>query len=247
MNSKYIISAAALALVLAGCNGSSGGRVLNPGGGGSVSFSQLDRLNRPAVNEVFATYARHDTNNRDNPADDASQLKNDIGSFMTGTAGRSAAITGVVQAVLVPDVQIADLSGTSSDCIGQAPGTCNNYLGVETAGLAGGGTQAPAGLKPFGGRALTDDVVDVSLAVIFGSAIPALTAGTPLATGDDGAEQDGRADASGKYPGGPCTTGNCTGGNYGPNKRPNLTTDNVSWQTAPKHFTAVFPYLGVPQ
>ena len=236
MNKHYILSAAAFAMLLAGCSGSNNGGVLNPGGNGAPSFSQLDRLNRPAVNEVFATFGRHDTNNRDNPSDDATQLKNDIGTFMTGTAGRSAAITSTVQAILVPDVQIADLSGTSTSCIGTAPGTCNNYLGVET----GGKTQAPAGLKPFGGRALTDDIVDTSLAVIFGNAIPAIT-GTP----DDNAEQDGRNDPA--FPGGACSAGNCPGGTYPAGKRPNLTTDNVSWQTAPKHFTTTFPYLGAPQ
>lgn len=223
----------AAVVVLAGC-GSTNPSTGTPGA--PPQFAQLDRLNRPAVNEVFATFARHDTNNRNNPADDATQLKNDIGSFMTNVAGRSAQITAVEQAVLVPDVQIADLSGTSQSCIGAAPGTCNNYLGVET----GGATQAPSGLKPFGGRALTDDIVSISLGTIFGGTIPALG----LAP-EDNKEQDGRADAA--FPGGPCSVGNCTGGTYPAGKRPNLTTDNVSWQTAPKHFTATFPYIGAPQ
>lgn len=239
MKNKYILSAAALALLVAGCSGSNGGTVLNPGGGGTPTFQQLDRLNRPAVNEVLATFARHDTNNRDNPADDAANLKTDITGFMTNVAGRSPAVTTGLEAVLIPDVQIADLSGTSSDCIGQAPGTCNNYLGVETAG-SGFQSQAPAGLKPFGGRALTDDIVTISLSAIFGPVIP-LTGLAP----DDNAEQDGRADAA--FAGGPCSVGNCTGGNYPAGHRPNLTTDNVTWQTAPKHFTTVFPYLGTPQ
>jgi len=216
MNKHYAILAALL--LVAACGSNNGSTVPKTGQAGT--FSQLDRLNRPAVNEVFATFARHDTNNRDNPSDDASQLKNDIGTFMTSVAGRSAAITQVEQAVLIPDVQIVDLSGTSKSCIGTAPGTCNNYLGVET----GGATQAPAGLKPFGGRALTDDIVDISLGTIFGATIPALH----LAP-DDGNEQDGRADPT--YPGG---------------KRPNLTSDGVSWQTAPKHFSTTFPYLGTP-
>ena len=193
-----------------------------------TQYTQLDRLNRPAVNEVLATFARHDVNNRDNPADDATNLKTDIGTFMTSVAGRSAATTAIAQAVLVPDVQIADLSGTSSDCIGTAPGTCNNYLGVET----GGATQAPAGFKPFGGRALTDDVVDISLGAIFGNTFAALS----LAP-DDTNEQDGRVDAT--YP----SYSGCAGAGC----RPVLTSDGVAWNTAPKHFTTAFPYLGAPQ
>ena len=226
MNKRTIVYPAVLALLaLAGCNGSTNPTTLTPGGG--AQFAQLDRLNRPAVNEVLATFARHDVNNRDNPSDDAANLKNDIGNFMTNVAGRSAATTAAAQGLLVPDVQIADLSGTSSDCIGTAPGTCNNYLGVES----GGATQAPAGLKPFGGRALTDDVVDVSLGAIFGGTFAAL--GVP----DDNAEQDGRID--GTYPAYPgCAGAGC---------RPVLTSDGVAWNTAPKHFTTVFPYVGAPQ
>ncbi|MDQ2681332.1 MAG: DUF4331 domain-containing protein [Candidatus Eremiobacteraeota bacterium] len=230
-------------LALAACNGSGN---TNPGGGnnnnngalGNGPYKQLDRLNRPAVSEVFATFGQHDANNRDTPNDDATTLKPEIVNFMQKVAGRSPAIAGVVGSVLTPDVVIADLSGTSQSCIGVPPGGCNNYLGLET----GGATQAPAGLKPFGGRALTDDIISISLGVIFGGTVPALG----LAP-EDSAEQDGRTDNSGNYPGGQCNVGNCAGGTYPANHRPNLTTDNVTWQTAPKHFTTTFPYLGAPQ
>ena len=216
---------ACAALALGACNSNNTNPIANPtphgNALGSPPYKQVDRLNRPAVNEVFATYAQHQANNADTPNDDAATIKPQIADFMTKVAGRSAAIAGVVSSVLTPDVQIADMSGTSQSCIGAAPGSCNNYLGIET----GGATQAPAGLKPFGGRALTDDIVGTSLSVIFGNTIPALG----LAP-EDNAEQDGRADSA--FPSG---------------KRPNLTTDNVTWQTAPKHFTPQFPYLGAPQ
>lgn len=135
--------------VVAGCGG---------GGGGTTTYTQIDRLARPAVNEVLATVAnnRHQTNDTDNPTDDSGQLANDIQSFMTGTAGRSQAITDVTKAVLVPDVMKADLSQTA---------TTAAYLGVETNGATG---------NKFGGRALTDDVVDADLGVIFGNTVPAL-------------------------------------------------------------------------
>ncbi|MEO6914019.1 MAG: DUF4331 family protein [Candidatus Baltobacteraceae bacterium] len=235
-------------LTLAACNGNSNntpnGGGNNNGALGSPPYKQLDRLNRPAVSEVFATFGQHDANNRDTPNDDAGTLKPEITSFMMKVAGRSPAISGFVGTVLTPDVLIADMSGTSLACIGMAPGSCNNYLGAETAGLAGGGTQAPAGLKPFGGRALTDDIITDSLGVIFGSSIPALSGG---AIPDDNAEQDARPDTSGNYPGGACAVGNCAGGTWPANTRPNLVTDNVTCQTAPKHFTTTFPYEGAPQ
>ncbi len=228
------VGTAALAFALTACAGGGGAGTTAPitvpgtnqGGGatgalGSGPFKQLDRLSRPAINEVFATFAEHQQNNVNTPNQDAANLGPEIVAFTKGVGGRSDAIANVLRAVLTPDVQIADMSGQSTSCIGAAPGTCNNYLGIET----GGATQLPSGLKPFGGRALTDDIVSISLSAIFGNTVPALK----LAP-DDGNESDGRADAS--FPSG---------------HRPNLTTDNVSWQTAPKHFSTTFPYIGAPQ
>lgn len=119
-------------------------------------YKQMDRLGRPAVNEVFATVAndRHKMNDLSQPSQDKDILAKDIQSFMTGVAGRSQEITDVMKAVLVPDVIKADLD---------AKGTA--YLGVETGGATGG---------KFGGRALKDDIVDISLGAIFGNTIPAL-------------------------------------------------------------------------
>ena len=126
-------------------------------GNNNGAFQQQDRLARPVVNEVFATVTnrRHEINNKINPTEDFTQIRKDILSFMKFPAGRSDAISNVVAAVLVPDVMIADLS---------QPGPAA-YLGVETGGATGG---------KFGGRKLTDDVVDISLGVIFGNTVPAL-------------------------------------------------------------------------
>ena len=164
-------------------------------------YHQQDRLARPAVNEVLATVSnlRHHVNNTDNPTDDSGQLKNDIQSFLTFPAGRSTAIKNAIEAVLVPDVMIADLSQ-----MGDAA-----YLGVETQGLSG---------SKFGGRALTDDVVDIDLMAIFGPLIPHLSALNPHLFGgvipDDG------------------------------NELPPFETDNVG--AGGKLFLNTFPYLGVP-
>lgn len=227
--SRFTLVAACAALALAACNNNNAtpapfitpttGPTSQPTSGPGKTYMQLDRLSRPAVNEVFATFQEHQQNNVATPNDDAKTIGPDIYNFTTTVAGRSPDIANVLVAVLVPDVQIADMNGTSQSCLGVPLGTCNNYLGIETGGV----TQAPAGLKPFGGRALTDDVVDISLSAIFGSVIPALK----LAP-DDGNELDGRADPS-----------------YKSGYRPNLTTDNVS--AADKHFTTTFPYLGTPR
>jgi hypothetical protein len=103
-----IVAAAAMVTAVAGC-GSSGN---SNNGVSSQVFTQVDRLGRPAVNEVFATVAnnRHQINDTDNPTDDQGQLANDIQTFMTTAAGRSQATTDVVKAVLVPDVLVANLN-----------------------------------------------------------------------------------------------------------------------------------------
>ncbi|MCW3098175.1 MAG: hypothetical protein JWL77_3793 [Chthonomonadaceae bacterium] len=201
MNVRNLILGGSLASVLglaslAGCG--------SDNNSGPKTYTQIDRLARPAVNEVLATVAnnRHAINDTAVPSQDGQSgfLTDDIQTFMTTAAGRSQATTDAVKSVLVPDVLVADLSQT-----GQAA-----YLGVETGGFTGG---------TFGGRKLTDDVVDVSLGVIFGGTVPALFPAVP----DDGKEI------------------------------PTLTTDNVSYTTAPKHYqdgvvsAAVFPYLGPAQ
>jgi Domain of unknown function (DUF4331) len=121
-------------------------------------YDQQDRLARPAINEVLATVTdnQHEINNKDNPTDDKNNLQNDILAFMSFPAGRSAAISEVLASVLVPDVMKADLSVT---------GVPAAYLGVETGGFTG---------SKFGGRSLTDDVVDIDLMAVFGGVIPAL-------------------------------------------------------------------------
>lgn len=137
-----------------------------PSGPPNFRYVQQERLARPVINEVFATVSdgRHSANNKINPTQDATELDKDVESFLTFPAGRSPAIRQVIRSVVIPDVMVADLSSPD-----QA-----SYLGVETGGATGG---------RFGGRALLDDVADLSLGVVFGNTIPALG----LAP-DDGAE-----------------------------------------------------------
>jgi len=170
--------------------------------GADFRYHQQDRLARPAVNEALATVSnlRHHINNTDDPTDDHGQLKNDIESFLTFPAGRSTAIKNAIEAVLIPDCMIADLSQR---------GVTAAYLGVETKGLAG---------SKFGGRALTDDVIDIDLGAIFGDLIPVLSALNPALFG--GVIEDDN------------------------NELPTFATDNVG--PGDKHFLGTFPYVGDP-
>ncbi|CAN5544008.1 hypothetical protein BH11ARM1_BH11ARM1_03640 [soil metagenome] len=146
-----------------------------------TAYKQMDRRGRPAVNEVLATvaYDRHKINDEAGPAEDAEELKYDILNFMTYPAHRSAATREALASVLVPDVLRVNLNRNE-----QA-----SYLGVETGGATGG---------KFGGRALSDDIVDISLGAIFGNTLSALGL-----VPDDGREIPSllhdNVDASGKH------------------------------------------------
>jgi len=148
MKKIQIASFLGLGLAVVGCGGSGSST------GTPTYYTQIDRLARPVVNEVFATVAnnRHQINDQDSPPNDVNQLKNDIDSFLISPAGRSAATRNVIESVLVPDMMKADLSQSGPAA----------YLGTETGGATGG---------KFGGRKLSDDVVDISLGIVFGSTV----------------------------------------------------------------------------
>lgn len=137
-------------LGLAGCDSSPN----NPDDKKKTIFVQQDRLARPAVNEVLATWAddRHAINNANQPTQDSEELQTDIVQFMTNAAGRSQAHADVLASILVPDVMVVDLSKDGPAA----------YLGVETGGATG---------STFGGRKPADDVVDISLGAMFGTTL----------------------------------------------------------------------------
>ncbi len=122
--------------------------------GGKVVYQQIEQLSRPAVKELFETFNDHSLTNLQSPYFDG-YLHRAIAYFMGHVAGRSSAISNTVTSVLWPNELIADVS---------QPGKAA-YLGTETGGATG---------SKFGGRGLTDDVIDTSLGVVFGKTIPAL-------------------------------------------------------------------------
>ncbi len=125
------------------------------------AWEQVERLARPVTNEVLATFAnnRHKVNNEIGPINDDRELDADIQKFMDEVFSfapegrRSQATVDVIKGVLVPDVMKVDLGVNSNSAA---------YLGFETAGATG---------SRFGGRRLADDVVDISLGIIFGTTV----------------------------------------------------------------------------
>jgi Domain of unknown function (DUF4331) len=122
---------------------------------GQTLYQQEERLARPAVKELFEHYSQHQVSNGLAPYNDHA-LATAIGTFNKHVARRSSDIQAVLSTILIPDEMLADLSQT---------GVPAAYLGVETGGATG---------SKFGGRGLTDNVIDTSLGAVFGGTIPAL-------------------------------------------------------------------------
>ena len=112
----------------------------------SKVYDQLDFLGNPLVAEVTIAKANHDAYNRTMPyASDTYRPQTE--GFIVNVAGRPLAYAQVVSSVLYKDMLIVDAS--------------------KPAGTAGWLSWALA--NGYGGRKLTDDVVDVGLYAIFSS------------------------------------------------------------------------------
>jgi hypothetical protein len=191
------------------------------------NFIQIARQGRPIVIELYAPWGDHDSILRGSPASDPGLFAKDVVNFMTTFAKRSTAISTYVQGLFAQNapqppatfptetnVLVADLSQTG-------PAT---YLGVESGGrITSTGGVNPSPTTSFGGRALPDDVMAITLQLTFGSLVPQITS-----IPDDGNELDGR------------------GG------RPNLANDNVAptdkhYHLGPPYAALQFPYLGDPR
>ncbi len=185
--------------------------------GSNITFIQIDRIAKPGIKELYIPYGQHDSYNRLTPSTDPAQAAPQIASFVTGTAGRSAAIGAYVGSLLTPDVLVANLVDPSNRA---------SYLGWETGGKIAVDCN---GLPPttFGGRSLTDDVVSAMLGLAFGNLATSSVLGpsTPNVLApvppDDGREKNGL------------------------NGTPNLAKQNVPCLNKGLNLGA-FPYLGNP-
>jgi uncharacterized protein DUF4331 len=160
MTKPYLLGLIALALagaVAGGCSSNAG--AFNPqplqssGSGTKTSYKQVELLSRPAVKEAFELFEDHNATNRSEPYADP-VLQGQIKSF--SRMFRSKTWADTLQAVLYPNVMKVDLSQDT---------TTAAYLGYETGGATG---------SKFGGRALDDDIIDISLGAIFGNTLSAL-------------------------------------------------------------------------
>jgi hypothetical protein len=108
-------------------------------------YNQVQRLGNPLVSEVFLMKRDHAYHGSIGPADDAAAFGATVAAF-PGAFGRAPVIGNTLAAVLLPDMLIVQLDKPT------------NTSGWLSWALANG----------WGGRNLSDDVVDAGLTAIFG-------------------------------------------------------------------------------
>jgi len=156
------LSLALLALAAAGCDSDDG--ITGPGS--DRLYTQVERLGNPLVSEVTFAKRDHGFHNTTGPQTDvANGFRTKVEAFVTGVAGRNTTVATTLSSVLVPDMLIVQTD---------KPGTTASWLSWA---LADG----------YGGRKLTDDVVDAGLAAIFGSLLNPDNVSPGLATDNVGA------------------------------------------------------------
>ena len=112
-------------------------------------FTQRERLGNPLVSEVMIRKAHHQAHNTGMPSTDVGEFTNDLTGFVTGVAGRDPAYANAIAGALLPDMLVTYPKRDNVN-----PATQVFWLSWAFGG--------------YGGRKLTDDVVDIGLGVIFG-------------------------------------------------------------------------------
>jgi uncharacterized protein DUF4331 len=166
MLNRFRILGAALLAVMAvstGCDENDDGGV---GPGGARVFNQVERLGNPLVSEVTFPKRDHGFHNTTGPQTDVSNgFRTKVEAFVTGVAGRETALATALSGVLIPDLLIVQTD------------KAGNTAGWLTWALANG----------YGGRLLTNDVVDAGLMAIFGPLLNPRNVSPGLTTDNVGA------------------------------------------------------------
>jgi hypothetical protein len=141
------------------------------GPGQTRAYNQIQRLGNPLVSEVLLAKRSHPTHGATGPADDASLIAAEALGFLTGpgsVAQRDAGYAAVLGGALIPDMLIVQ---TDKD-----PTNSGWLTWLNLAPFTNG----------YGGRKLTDDVVDLALLAVFGDPFGAdPTHTTPSLTTDN--------------------------------------------------------------
>ena len=140
-----VIGASALAFAAA-C-GSDSGTGITPTPDAPKTYNQVQRLGNPLVSEVLLLKREHGFHGSSNPSDDVANFTTPVKGFIAQFRPLAVGLQTAIASTLLPDVLTVQTD--------QAQSTAG-YLSYVLAG------------KPqYGGRKLTDDVVDISLTAVF--------------------------------------------------------------------------------
>jgi hypothetical protein len=153
---------AAVGLAATACSDDNGG---STGPAVPRMFNQVQRLGNPLVSEVLLSKRSHPTHGSIGPDQDAALVAPEVVDFLTTVAGRDPAYIQAIAPALIPDVLVVDTS-------------------KDPSGPAGWLTWLPQLGGGYGGRKLTDDVVDLALTAVFGDALGDAAHATPQLTTD---------------------------------------------------------------
>ncbi|MEP6619603.1 MAG: DUF4331 family protein [bacterium] len=113
-----------------------------------VTYNQVQRLGNPLVSEVLLAKRDHAFHGSSNPSDDVANFSTKVKGFVAAFRPNATGLQNALAATLLPDVLTIQ-----SD----QPQSTAGYLSYVLSGTG----------KGFGGRKLTDDVVDISLTAVF--------------------------------------------------------------------------------
>ena len=109
------------------------------------AYNQVQRLGNPLVSEVFLPKREHAFHGSIGPSDDAASFTAGVKGFVAAFRPQATTLQNTLATVLLPDMLIIQTDKAA------------NTAGWLTWALANG----------YGGRKLTDDVVDTGLSAIF--------------------------------------------------------------------------------
>lgn len=129
---------------------------------GARVYSQVERLANPLVSEVTVVKKRHELHNIGNPSTDVATFTGDVSGFVSTVAGRDPNYAATIAGALLPDMLLV---------YPKRDGKPVFWLSWVFGG--------------YGGRTLSDDVVDIGLGAIFGSLLGNPNNVTPGLTTDN--------------------------------------------------------------
>jgi hypothetical protein len=156
LRSAAFVAVIALSAATAACNDTAADRRGQITGTRPVAsregrvFTQRERLGNPLVSEVMIRKSHHQAHNMGLPSTDVAEFTDDLTGFVTGVAGRDAGYANAIAGALLPDMLVTYPKRDNLN-----PATQVFWLSWVFGG--------------YGGRGLTDDVVDIGLGAIFGS------------------------------------------------------------------------------